>query len=259
MPERSSPFESFAMVATILGFIVDSIAIVTILIATSLDEETPAFISPDLALGILVLAAFSYFGWLHSYWLENREKYNAYFSLFVIRDLMLDFQSPKHLFPLATLIVMFGLITFPTVGRNEASLLGAIGFFGGIGIFLGIIALVIYKVSEVEEKSTKSKGKDKQEKYNTFKSVVDENWEFWEKRIEIELRDVLWISKYSFQDLMITEEITGEGINYILAKYAKLHRDKTEYGSVFSREDDDFYRRDVLKNLELFALQDKYY
>ena len=82
--DKRSWFHYFAIVATILGFIVDAIAILGILSVVQLpDLASQAKLTPLHAFGVWALAVFTYLGFVHLYWTKNMIQ-NQYESDFLV-------------------------------------------------------------------------------------------------------------------------------------------------------------------------------
>lgn len=222
----------------VIGFTADIIAIITVLYSSNNDTETPLFISPHFAIAILVLSTFLYFGYLHSYWFKNKDKYNANFGLFITEDLIYNFQSPFHLFPIVLIIVLFYLIVIVS-NLDEDPILMIVAWLGGLALLVGIGATIAMKIEDLGKKSSA-----------IAKSRVIDNWEFWEKQISLKIKDTPWLSVYDFEDSMIAQNIDKESVIYALAHYAMLHSEETEYGVVYSSDTNDQRKWKALKNKE---------
>jgi len=103
-------FFQFDKLALVLGFVVDSITLTSILLAISLPGGSftlATFITPGLAFAIWLLMLYTYFAYLHYYWEKNLTEQNLAdkFSLFLVNDLLFQFRKPLLLFPAIILII----------------------------------------------------------------------------------------------------------------------------------------------------------
>jgi hypothetical protein len=126
--------ENFGLVATFLGFTIDSIT----LIALINSKVTPSIPFIDYPLGEMAqmmiwgIASVTYLGFLRGYWLQLREKCVSEsaqtFIGFLIRDIILLF---KHPFLLLPIIVLVGILYFmlPNLWSFRSMIFAALVFF----------------------------------------------------------------------------------------------------------------------------------
>ncbi len=128
----------FENIATVLGFIVDTITLASIILALNSQNASslPPIITPGLALGIWCLAAYTYIALLHSYWEKQMsvKGYSDTFGMFLLNDLMLRFRNPFALLPAVVLIItLLGI-----AGADKSGWIGGILLLGTIAAVVGI-------------------------------------------------------------------------------------------------------------------------
>lgn len=226
--------ERVTWIGTIIGLIVDLIAIAQI-IAFTLNQDIGfsylnIFISPQVAFIIWFLAIFTYLGFLHLYW-ENHSSENNFSSIFlgfIFSDLILKFKKPFLLLP----IIIWIIVGFPLLALVSILLQG---LFTTI-LFLGLFILVIAKMMSFIARNSKVDltGRLTQE----TKDEIESDWIFLENRIKSELERKVFVSYKNFHDL---EEVRGYDMQtlwYILALYASKNSDTSKFGALWKLSDD---------------------
>jgi hypothetical protein len=218
----------FDRVATIVGFTVDCITIISILLALKIDSEIniylPRFITPELAFGIWVIATYTYFAFLHAHWEKNRSEknYEETFGKFVVKDLIWHFHRPMMLFPLLVLLII--LVWIVASSQTLLIVAGVIGFILFISIFTYAAMEAGTPISNKEiDKETKI--------------VIDKNWDYLKKRIKIELTGYQWLDINRLTDVADLLEIDVSAISYAFARYAFENPSRVKYGYVYQRSD----------------------
>lgn len=212
----------FDRIATIIGFIVDTITLVSLILALNLNPLTlPSFLSPGLALGIWVIACYTYLSYAHFYWEKNRKqkRFRNRFGLFMIYDLIREFRSPLTLFPAIVLVVLLVAV----LSLNEA----LFGISITIGIMLIVVGIFVY--ADRSDNDTDEK---------RVKRFTDENWAFIKKRVKQGLSTKVWINCNDLSDIALTWKVDVQAMHYILAKYASENAVSTRYGGVYKKGDD---------------------
>ena len=114
-PKNIKMTEKITWAGTIIGLIVDLIAI-TQIIAFTLNRSTNSsylsvFIRPSVGVVIWGLAFFVYLAFLHLYW-ENHnadKNFSSKFFWFLVNDLVLKFKKPFLLLP----VIIWVIVGFP--------------------------------------------------------------------------------------------------------------------------------------------------
>lgn len=221
--KRKSIFERFAVSATFLGFIVDSITMISILFAVSVGGVSVLSVplTPFHAVIVWILASFTYMGILHKYWTNNQDKeqLNPDFWLFLSEDLIKGFKNPFLLLPVVFSVVMFvwifvELILFSTF----VAIIVTILFI----LFIMIVAGSASYVEPPEEKVKKS---------------VDNNWKMWDKRIQAEFLTRSWIDTSHLSDMSEVLGVDHTYLKYALANYATRHSRTAKYTTVYRTSD----------------------
>lgn len=253
-----SKSEKATWIATGLGFIVDTIAILQIIsFNQSKENTTPFYASPELAFGIWIIAGFSYLAFLHAYWENNKQScgFSSTFTNFLYKDLLLGFKRPSLLFPGVILILLlFAISTSETSGFLTTML--------SVSTLMGLIFLFMAKSDPYALGLTDDKNSSKELSQN-FKDEVENDWDFWAKRLNIELSRNFWITTSELEDITIAKGFEIHQIQYILALFAFKYPNKAKYGTVWSRNDgqgsdDKKVVSNALIDLESFNF-DKYY
>lgn len=217
-------FFAFDKIALVIGFIVDTITLTSILLSIRLTNGSfvlPHFITPWLALSLWVLGEYIYLALLHSYWQKNINTKNLQpsFSKFLTKDLIQNFHNPFLSFlGLVSLITLIWIASFDT---TIAGLLTGLGFIVGLFWFIHIITTSSdVKVSEFQKKQ------------------IDTNWEFLKKLIKSKLAKKQWLSVSDLEDIALLWEANGDDMAFILAKYASENPNGFSFGEVYRSEDD---------------------
>ena len=241
---RGNYFRMFTRLATIIGFIVDIITIVSILLAIRVSEESLTImfsgipITPELAFSIWVLATFTYFGILHSIWerIEKSANGKGSFWNFLWKDLIVRFERPFLLLPIIVLILLLFWISAEI----------AIGI-----IIIGTIFIISLGVPF---------GMDLNDEKERAKKLIDENWADIELRINLELDRQLWIGFSRLSDLATIWNFSDKFMDYALIKYAVANSDKAVYGHIYeTRENEPITNSKVLICLEKLEENGTYY
>ena len=239
-------FLQFDKFALILGFVVDSITLVSILLAVSLSGTVglASFITPVLAFVIWLLAVYTYVAYLHHHWETNLvQGLEDKFSMFLVNDLLLRFRKPLLLFP-----AVVSVITLLWIAAS-ADKSGSLVITLGMACFLGFAFLLAHRMTYG---STTSDGE--------LKHKIEDKWSHLKKRIKVELSRKQWVSPYDLSDFAEVWGVPLKAMAYALAKYAVEYPNQTKYGRVYRLEDDQPVSglENVLVNLENFEY-DKYY
>lgn len=240
--EKVFRFDKFAL---LLGFIVDSITLGSILLALQSGVNLyTGLITPTLAIVVWSLAAYIYFAYLHHYWEGNQEaRYLAdSFGVFLVYDLIFTFRFPLLLFPGVILFIFMVWIAF--VADKSYFLAVPLGF----GLIFGIAWLFAARDTFADQVSN-----------SRSKRRVDQNWTELKMGIKGKLSKYQWVGANDFSEWEEVWHISQESVKYALARYALENPAQTEYARVYSIETNKPVVLDrVLINLQNFR-NDKYY
>lgn len=141
--------ENFGLVATLLGFVVDTITLIA-LVNSKVPPTIPFIDYPlddTIQLVILAIAAVTYLGFLQGYWLQLRRKAvseSAHSFLgFLIYDLFLRF---KHPFLLVPIVILIGFLFVVVPGIQPRQ------FVIPIFIFSLLLPLIAFQIENDQEK-----------------------------------------------------------------------------------------------------------
>lgn len=240
MPKRkqkNSLFFKFDKIALILGFVVDTIAIVSIVLALKISETSiklPTYISRGLAFTIWLIAGYIYLSFLHKFW-ENNEAFSKKpFGYFVFRELIHQFRKPALLFPgFVLIILLFGIVS--AVDNNE-----------GMIVIVGMVLLIILFGS-----SDVYRAKTNKEINQGYKDKIDNEWEFLSERIAQKLKRQQWLDVSDLRDVSDVWEIPYSAMSYAFSKYAYDHPKEVEHGYVYHNKDNVLATERVLINLDM--------
>jgi hypothetical protein len=214
MSKKRDYWKSFGATATIIGFIVDSVTLLSILLNLTAGFTTSIFANAWIGFFIAILAFVSYFGYLHTFWENNLQKQSlkSRFFSFLSEDLILDFRYPFLILPIIALIALATWLIFV-----EPFLL--------IPSFILLFILFVVMLIRV----TRSKPSFPP----TTKAIIENNWDMIEKRIITDLgrftEFVLGVQAEDFKDLAVMLDIEPKDIDYALIKFAMLHPEIVEY------------------------------
>ena len=190
---RSKAFFAFERTALVIGFVVDSITIVSILLAlVSVDDTSslslPTFITPALAWGVWFLAMYTCLALLHGYWERHRHAagYSKHFRTFLVVDLV-RFRNPILLFPLIVLVILLFVIIYITL--PETTVIWAIA--AGVMIVLTILSVAIGE-ADVQEGS-------KSPEMREWMRTIESEWSFFNDRISRMLEGSPWVTEYDLR------------------------------------------------------------
>jgi hypothetical protein len=222
--------EKATWIAVTLGFIVDSIAIVHIILAIRLTQVDYGVISSGTAFGIWLIAGFMYLSFLKAYWEKNRkiQIFHRDFRFFLLRDLLFNFEKPLLLLPLVLLTLLF----FGILGSVDPQ--GALNIMVGTCLGFVLLLLIMFKFIG-NEIVNQDKEMALQRPTEDFKQQVEDNWGFWERRIDIELSKRIWITWRAFPDIIKTDNLSRVEIEYILARYASKNPEQVRFGTIRKR------------------------
>jgi hypothetical protein len=243
--------EKFFTFALVIGFVVDTITLISILLSLRLNNGIfvlPTFINHWLAFSVWVLGFYLYLALLHSYWQKNVVSKNFQQTLggFLIRNLILEFCSPfLSLLGLVSLITLVWIASFE---QGIATVLIVILVFGGYITFITFFVKGMTSTHEVKID-------------DDLKQKIDGNWEFVKKRIKNKLSRKQWISFLDLEDIAILWNIDVDDMVYALAKYASENPTGTTLGKIHLREDGETISGDcsVLVNIKNFNHEKYYY
>jgi hypothetical protein len=248
--QKRNLFFKFDKAALILGFVVDSITIISILFAINVSQITinlQSFISPGLAFSIWVISAYTYLALLHRYW-ENSEEFSKNsFSYFLFTDLLFHFKRPFFHFPTLVLVILLFWIAY--VADKSG------GLAGGLGALLFIVGFVTFMAFAMSaDQNDEPITEEDKEKINT-------NWEFLKERIELKLSRNQWLAVNDLTEIAEVWQIPITTMGNALSKYAFECPDNVEYGYVYRRKDDELIsgREPVLINLDEINRKRYYY
>jgi hypothetical protein len=214
MSNKRDYWKSFGTTATIIGFIVDSITLLSILLNLNSGYTTSILANAWLGFFVATLATISYVGYLHTFWENNFEKQRlkSRFFSFLKDDLILDFRYPFLILPIITLIALVTWLVY-----IEPLLL--IPSF--VLLFISFV-VILFKV-----------GRTKPTFPPTTKAIIENQWDIIEKRIITDLgrftEFVLGVRAEDFTDLAIMLDIEPKDMDYALIKFAMLHPEIVEY------------------------------
>lgn len=257
-PKNIKMTEKITWAGTIIGLIVDLIAI-TQIIAFTLNRSTNSsylsvFIRPSVGVVIWGLAFFVYLAFLHLYW-ENHnadKNFSSKFFWFLVNDLVLKFKKPFLLLP----VIIWVIVGFPLL-----SLVGMI-FPSCLGTFLmlGVVILFVMKMSNLSlnDFQTDMMGRITE----TMKSEIENDWNFLENRIKMELDRSIIVRYTDFKDLEEVRSYDMRTFWYILALYASKNPESAKFGALWKVQGDDYKTSlvdvNVLVDLRNFLSNDYY-
>jgi hypothetical protein len=236
---RLFSYETFGISATVVGFVVDSIAIASLLLAIRLDS--PIILTPYHALFIWCIAVFTYFCMLQIYWRRKQPNLQGAFGGFLL------FYVPGNqlllLLPLLVLILFLIWILaelIPTLDTGAQAILLFLALLGGI---IGFIALVGLTASGTLAEAMRNA---------KLRFVVANNPQYWNKLIATRLKGQQWIGTSALLDIYKQYEPSVETLETLLAQYASAHPETAFFGMVFYRNKNEYvYKYPVLVNLKL--------
>ena len=217
---------SFDKLALILGFIVDSITLASILLAIDFKGSQlalPNFITPGLAFVVWLLAVYTYIAFLHSYWSSHKAEKDLAetFAGFLGGDLILRFRSPWLLFPGLVSVVSLGWIIFTA---NPDLLDCALAAMVLLLLASGVLAWKSLRLFLADTSGT------------GFKNRVENEWSFLEEQIQHRLAERPLVTYLDLEEIAEVWGVDCEKMGYVLAKYAVEHPDTTRY-SLLRRRD----------------------
>jgi len=247
----------FEKAALILGFIVDTITILTILLTITLpraDNLLPSVITSWLALIVWILATYTYFAYLHHYWERNilKESLSEKFSVFIVDDLVFRFRYPWKLLPLPILIVLLALTSYTTDSYH-------------IGLWIFSLVLVASMFKLIHFKSYLNKLAHEAEKELEQQRKSEENWKVVKEQIRVLLTREQFIDADDLEHALRVLRIPKENLSYFLAKYAIEYPEQTKFDNLYRKGTPSRYREEssmfekVLINLELMDREKYYY
>lgn len=222
--------DQIGYIATIIGFIVDTITIFGLLISFNSLEESSLSFSPDIlpwiALSVWILGVFTYIGILEAI---RKKHYSDTKNLreYIDKILFQKFESPFLFLPAILSFIAFAWIyaylPLPLDGKIIGGLFLLLGFIGAIGIY----------------------GASGQEFHKQVK--IEENWEAIRKSIEVYFKRNWNMSKFDLQTNLTWLGISYEEAEYCLSLYASKHPTKAIYTKYHYRlesqvSDDDGWR-----------------
>lgn len=241
-------FFVFDKVALIIGFIVDTVTLVSILISLRLSSGNfvlPHFVTPWTAFGIWILGEYIYLAILYSYWEKNCEdqRLKPTFFKFLTSNIILGFQNPFLSFlGLVSLLILIW-IAYSEHSMSIASIVGVAGFIFAISAFIDILV-----------NSMSVKIDDKQRK------KIDENWNYLRRKIREKLARKQWLSFVDLEDVAVLWNIDLDDMVYALAKYGAENTPGVAFGDVYRREDDEKVNGDYSVLISIENINDeKYY
>src|ERR1700752_3730925 len=194
----------FDRIALVIGFVVDTITLVSIILAIKISEisiKLPAYISPGLAFSIWLLAIYTYFGLLHRFWENNEEFSSNSFSYFVFRRLIFGFQKPIMLFPGFILIILLFWIALAVDDNGTTA--------GVLGVFLFVAFMMSAFVMAMAAGET-----DDEIVTEEHKSKVDESWKFLDERIAQKLTRHQWLTIFDLNEIAKLWGIPTSAMNH---------------------------------------------
>lgn len=213
---KPNPFK-FSKIALVVGFIADSIALISILLALNLPNNSiklPNFINPWFAISIWAIAVYTYLSYLHFYWRKNlsSDQLSNNFNAFLGRDLFLKFRKPLLLFPaLVFLIIFIWIVVFIPI-----ILLIPVFFIFFVSIFFSITA-----ETEADRRNKK------------WRKVIENV----DKLIASRFPQFQWIGFEDLTEISKVFNLSSNQISYILALYALKYPDTAKYGKVYRKKD----------------------
>lgn len=185
--------EDFGMIATLTGFIVDSIAIIA-LVSQGVTPSIP-ILGPSAQILIWALALFSYLGFLRDYWRkalkhQKDEPYDSRFEYFLLSDL------PRLRNPYALLgfVFLFFMMIWILSGVSSANQPPAF-----IAFFMGIIVLFVVIGIFKEKKDAEINARKE------WESLEDEETlKLWFSRIGKEFKQTGYVVDYDLAALYST-------------------------------------------------------
>jgi len=253
---KSATFFKFDSIALIIGFIVDTIALASIVLSLQLPEireNLPNFISPGFAFGLWVLAVYIYFAYLHAVWekTQSEKNYSEKFSLFLADDLLFSFRNPPLLFPaIVAFVSLFWVASTESTGVFLGAVIAILVMFG-IPLLIGLNSYV----SDNRQETKKDSGIPEE-----FKEKINLEWKFLSSQINEILAKQMWVDSEDLGTIATIWEVPENYMNYVLAHFAVKNSRKTKFGYLYSRENDYpvNYGQKVLINLETLN-RDKFY
>jgi hypothetical protein len=188
-------WDNFGIAATILGFIVDTLAVIA-LISSGVEPRIPFIDYPlgtEAKLTIIALALFTYLGFLRKYWVRERglqRTDSKYFSYFVT-EVFLEFKRPFLFIPVILLIGLTFTVLTPEIGGGNSC------------VSIGFVLLLAYSALAISEHSASDDEArvyvfTNQSFYREFMPRIHEHIETKGYAISLELADM-----YSIRNDMI--------------------------------------------------------
>ena len=217
-------FLKFDTIALILGFVVDTITIVSIVLSLRIPEiskNLPNFISPGLAFGLWILAVYIYFGFLQSVW-ENHQgekNFSGEFGMFLADDLLFSFRHPVLLFPaVVALVSLFWIASTEPSGAFLGILSALLLIFGG-GFLIGLYQYMADK---------KESGIPQE-----FKERVTKEWRFLSNQINELLVKQEYVDSEDLVTISTVWEVPQKYMDYILVQFAIKNPKRTKFASLY--------------------------
>lgn len=246
----------FEKAALILGFIVDTITIATILLTINLpraDNLLPSVITPWVALIIWILATYIYLAYLHHFWETNisKENLSVKFSTFMVDDLFFRFRYPWKLLPLLVLIVLLGLISYTTDLYHI-----------GLWVFSVVVIMSLYNLIRFKRSLNRLTYETEQNREQQRK--LDENWKVVKEQISVLLSREQFIDVDDLEHAVRVLGIPQDKLSYFLARYALEYPNQAKFDNLYQkgnlkyREENSRFEK-VLINLKLMDREKYYY
>lgn len=216
-----------AMFLRILAIVADVVGIVSFLLLFRADNNQVSLgiqIAPFLALGIWVISAFTYLGFVQRFWQVNQQarQFQTSFGRFLQYDLIRRFREPFLLLPAVILIILFIWMTAEIILTYPQIL-----------VILSIIAILVAGIGLI---IAIANGLNQLTPDGMVRNNVDKKWKKWDRIIQMKLGRKCWIA---VTDLADQAEVLGVSIDYLeyaLSKYAIEHPKQTTYGVVYYRK-----------------------
>jgi hypothetical protein len=228
-------FLRFDAIALILGFVVDTITIVSIVLSLQIpgiSKNLPNFITPGLAFGLWILAVYIYFGFLQSIWDKHQgeKNFSERFSMFLADDLLFGFRHPALLFPaVVALVCLFWIASTDESGALLIMLSTVLLLFGGV-----FLAWLYDYVAKQKAGINKGSGIPQE-----FKERVSKEWRFLSSQINQLLAKEPYVDSEDLITISTLWEVPQEYMNYILVQFAIKNPKRTKFGSLFFKSSDD--------------------
>lgn len=246
-------YSTFAVVATVIGFVVDTIAILGILQVLRLGENLTLSLNPLMALFIWAIAVFGYVSGLQAYWSKHNTtgKFTGSFVSFV------TFYLPSHQLILLLPIVIAFMLLLWIWGVLGVWIFQANPSDNGWELLYVIVTSAALFLTAVFGGAFLSELPASIRK-DRFAAQIEQDWGKWDRLVTARLEGYQWIGETSFEDVKTVEGVGDYEIRLLLARYAGKHPKKSKFARVIDRASNKYHTDDEVL-VSLSALDAKRY